>query len=271
MIIQQPNGLILNRHDKLQERHWRADETYKFIFSLIGKSFYKTKGKDLTLRQNHFVIMNPLHEHKQFHVDKEKFLVELSADLMKSTLDELGFHLSFDVAFALLPSRHPQLSRWVQLTREYLSNAESEEANLFVDHALAQLSLLMIKYGNGSHTRNWPDNPLERKTEPIHKVIDALKEDFCHPWTLDEMAQIAGLSKYQLSHQFTETLGISPYGWLQTYRLFRSQSLLQTSGKSILNIAMDCGFSSVGIYHHLFKRLYGKTPAAFRKQYDQEE
>ncbi|MFC4617897.1 helix-turn-helix domain-containing protein [Camelliibacillus cellulosilyticus] len=268
MLIEHINGLILNRYDKLQERNWRTDETYKFIFSPVGKSCYETKRENLTLRQNHFVIINPLYEHRQLHVDQEKFLVELSTDLMKKTFYELGFRHSFDVSFIFLPFRHPQLTRWVQMTRDYLSIADSEEAGLFVDYGLTQLCLLLIKYGIGSHTSHWPDNPLERTSEPIHKVVDALKEDFRHPWTLDEMAQIAGLSKYQLAHQFTETLGLSPFGWLQTYRLLISQSLLRNRKDSILTIALACGFSSVGLYHHLFKKLYGTTPAAFRRNFD---
>ncbi|GIP63123.1 hypothetical protein J32TS6_16780 [Virgibacillus pantothenticus] len=72
------------------------------------------------------------------------------------------------------------------------------------------------------------------------------------------------MNKYQFAHFFKDIIGISPYSWLQIYRIIRSQEMLTKTTKTILKIAMDCGFSSVTVYNQLFKRLYGITPSTFR-------
>nr|WP_245347912.1 helix-turn-helix transcriptional regulator [Oceanobacillus polygoni] len=79
------------------------------------------------------------------------------------------------------------------------------------------------------------------------------------------MAKVSRLSKFQFAHYFKDITGISPYSWLQTYRVVRSQEMLKKTNKTVLKIAMDCGFSSVTVYNQLFKRLYGITPGTFRE------
>lgn len=96
-------------------------------------------------------------------------------------------------------------------------------------------------------------------------TILALKEDYHHAWTLDEMAKVSSLSKFQFAHYFKEMIGISPYSWLQKYRVIRSQEMLKSTKQSILKIAIECGLFSVSIYNQLFKRLYAITPGGFRK------
>ena len=69
----------------------------------------------------------------------------------------------------------------------------------------------------------------------------------------------------QLAHLFKEEMGLSPYSWLQMYRLFRSQYPLLYTQRPILSIALHHGFKSVASYNHLFKKVYRKTPSEFRR------
>ncbi|WP_431799870.1 helix-turn-helix transcriptional regulator [Halobacillus andaensis] len=138
----------------------------------------------------------------------------------------------------------------------------SSAAHQFFDHSLTQLAILMMQYGPGSNLRMFPSTS---KEGPVKAVIEALKESFTCQWSLDQMAQVAKVNKYQLSHFFKEETGLSPYLWLQLYRLFHSQKFLAYTNKTIVSIALDHGFSSVAAYNHLFKKVYRKTPTEFRK------
>jgi AraC-like DNA-binding protein len=161
--------------------------------------------------------------------------------------------------------KHPQLTRWAVFTLETLRMADGEEEGFFLDHALAQLALLLLKVGAGSHSDDLPVTHLHQSV--LYRAIEAMKQDYTRSWTLAEMAEEAGLNRYQFAHQFKETIGISPYSWLQMYRLVRSQELLKRTDRSVLEIALSCGFSSVTVFHQLFKRMYGCSPGAFRKRY----
>ncbi|MRG86080.1 helix-turn-helix domain-containing protein [Salinibacillus xinjiangensis] len=166
--------------------------------------------------------------------------------------------------FSLLTLKHNLVSRWTSFIRDFLtSNQDIQPGSnqLFLENSLAQISILILQHGAGSH-----QNHLSTVGggDIINDVLQALKQSYQHEWTLDDMAKIARMGKYQFAHLFKEEVGRSPYSWLQLYRLFRSQEPLLKTNYSILSIALEHGFSSVSSYNQLFKKVYGKTPTHFR-------
>ncbi|WP_153462789.1 MULTISPECIES: AraC family transcriptional regulator [Sediminibacillus] len=263
MIYQDENGLLLLRSDKLGERDWRSDHTYKLIFGSKGGGTYQTHCRDLTIGQREFVIFNPLQEHRQLHMSEEKFLIELDQDLLKNAAVGLGVTCR-EMEFAAVSYYHPQIDRWACFVREFIGwNSEKpDEVNqLLVENSFTQLAILMVQYGLGKHQETMPEVVQD---EVLKQVIDAIKQSYEQDWTLDGMAEVARLNKYQFAHLFKERTGISPYSWLQLYRLIRSQPDLFHTDRTILEIAMAHGFKNVSAYIRLLKKVYGTTPSDFR-------
>ncbi|MGA9289157.1 MAG: AraC family transcriptional regulator [Anaerobacillus sp.] len=263
MILDNENGLLLMRNDQLGERYWRSDECYKLIFSPFGKGYYQTSHGDISIDKSEFVIFNPNEDHKQLLATKEKFVVEIQPSLLQDAAERMGHNGSPE--FSLLSYKHPQIRQWMTFVRDFLLLNEGTGSvihQLFLDNSLTQLSILMLQYGAGSHQIEFPS--ITSKVT-INDVTNALKESYRDDWTLDEMAQVARLNKYQFSHLFKEELGLSPYSWLQLYRLLRSQHALLHTNDSILSIALNHGFKSVSSYNQLFKKMYRKTPTEFRR------
>jgi AraC-like DNA-binding protein len=271
LLISRPNGLVLCRTDTKLERNWRYDHCYKFIYSTTGKSDYQTKTQDFSIHEQQCIILNPYDEHKQLGFEKEKFLVEIDPLFLGQIVDSIYPNHRSAIQFAFQVQRHPQFSQWVTFTKDYLllnqkENGVESSSELFLDHCLVQLALLLVKYGIGSHTYDVSVSYFKNTSFLLFIVIEAMKEDYQYQWTLEEMAKVVDLGKYQFAHLFKEMVGLSPYSWLQLYRIIRSQELLKQTKKSILEIALECGFSSVSIYNQLFKRLYGITPSVFRNK-----
>lgn len=266
MILDHQNGIFLMRNDHLGERSWRNDDCYKLIFSPFGKGTFQTNRQDLSIDSGGFLIVNPHVEHKQLHITQEKFLVELNQSFLKEIATELNMSIT-DPEFALLSFKHPQISKWVGFMREFLQfneDASSGMKQLFIENSLAQLAILMFRYAPGSQL---DELPTVQATHELQMVIHALKDSYGEDWTLDEMATESGLNKYQFAHSFKETTGLSPYAWLQMYRIMKSHHLLTQTNLTILEIALQVGFKNVGAYNNLFKRIYRKTPTAFRSFY----
>ncbi|WP_112181138.1 helix-turn-helix domain-containing protein [Paraliobacillus zengyii] len=263
MILNNNNGLLLMRHDHLHERDWRNDDCYKLIFSPYGQAEYQLSQGDISIGQNEFFIFNPNIDHKQLKATKEKFLVEIQPSLLQETAQQLGFNM-VEPEFSLLSYRHAQIHQWTLFIRDFLiinkdSNPMSNQ--LFLENSLAQVSILMLQYGSGSHQNQFPKIISQQN---INDVLDALKDSYQEDWTLDQMSVVAKMSKYQFAHFFKEEIGISPYSWLQLYRLFKSQQALISTNQTILTIALANGFSNVSSYNQLFKKVYNKTPTEFR-------
>ncbi|WP_164669846.1 helix-turn-helix domain-containing protein [Virgibacillus doumboii] len=255
MILDHENGLFLMRNDHLGERNWRSDGCYKIIFSPYGKGIYQTRRRDVSIDSGNFLIFNPNEEHKQLQVAEEKFLVEMEQPLLIDVAEQLGLNVS-EPEFALLPFKNPHILNWITFIREYINVSSNA---LFIENSLTQLAILMLQNGPGSHL-----NQLPEVTGELDNVINALQESYDEEWSLEEMATVAGLNKFQFAHTFKSKTGLSPYSWLQLYRLIRSQHFLTYTEETVLSIALKVGFKNIASYNSLFKKIYGKTPTEFR-------
>lgn len=82
---------------------------------------------------------------------------------------------------------------------------------------------------------------------------------------LDDLAAIAGLSAYHFHRMFQLSRGIAPHAWLVGKRVARARALLATD-MALVQIAVDCGFSSQSHMTRVFHKHTGRTPAEYRRQ-----
>ncbi len=78
------------------------------------------------------------------------------------------------------------------------------------------------------------------------------------------MARCAGLSRAHFSSEFKRAFGESPHEYLLTRRLERAAALLRTTDYSVADICMEVGLSSVGSFTTSFRRMFGRSPTAYR-------
>lgn len=250
-MMQASNCFLLSTDQKKSESLWRNDPCYKFLFSLKGSMNYQSRRNDFWLMENEFMVFNPHDEHRQLAVDDHKFLIELDvAFLNEATVAISG--IQGNLFFAQTTQKNPLVEQLVHFVQQYMlleGEAGSVSSKVFLEHSFAQRSLLLARSAIGTHSS------------------DLITDPYQHAWTLEEMAALLGVSKFQFAHLFKEKIGASPYSWLQLYRLVRSQELLLHTKRTITDIAHSCGFSSVGVYNQLFKRLYGFPPSFFRQRH----
>ncbi len=83
--------------------------------------------------------------------------------------------------------------------------------------------------------------------------------------SLDDLADIAGLSKYHFLRQFDRVVGMTPGAYLRTLRLCHAARMLRTSTKPILQIAQSVGFADHPSFSRAFARHMGMTPSEYRR------
>lgn len=82
--------------------------------------------------------------------------------------------------------------------------------------------------------------------------------------TLDQIADIAGFSKYHFSRIFRQYSDSSFYQYLNKKRIIHAASLLIEPNLSITEVAILCGFSSISSFIRMFKIIKGCTPSEFK-------
>jgi AraC-like DNA-binding protein len=100
----------------------------------------------------------------------------------------------------------------------------------------------------------------------VGRALSALHERPAHPWTVEQLAKEAGLSRSALGERFTALVGMPPMQYLTRWRTSLAASRLRQSDASILRVATDVGYESEAAFNRAFKKEFGLPPAAWRKQ-----
>jgi AraC-like DNA-binding protein len=99
----------------------------------------------------------------------------------------------------------------------------------------------------------------------VGRSLAALHRRPAHPWTLDELASDAGISRSALTERFARYLGQSPMAYLTDWLLELGAEALRTTSRSVLQVAADVGYESEAAFNRAFKRRFGKPPAQYRR------
>lgn len=99
------------------------------------------------------------------------------------------------------------------------------------------------------------------------RARDFADRHYAEPVTVADMAREAGLSRAHFIGRFRGAFGESPHQYLLTRRLERAASLLRLTDWSVARICMAVGLTSVGSFTTSFRRMYGRTPTAYRAAY----
>ncbi|MFR7590967.1 MAG: AraC family transcriptional regulator [Longibaculum sp.] len=83
--------------------------------------------------------------------------------------------------------------------------------------------------------------------------------------SLQELSDKFDYTTQYISLMFKKNLNTNYYTYLTKLRLDRARFLLTTSQKKIIDIALECGFSSEHSFINHFKKKYGLTPSSYRK------
>jgi AraC family transcriptional regulator len=96
------------------------------------------------------------------------------------------------------------------------------------------------------------------------QVLDYIHEHLDQDIKLMDLAQLLDISQFHFSHLFKQAIGVSPYQYLIQQRIERAKRLLRQTERSIMDIALDCGFNSHSHLSKQFRQSTGMTPRAYR-------
>ncbi len=97
------------------------------------------------------------------------------------------------------------------------------------------------------------------------RARDAMDRTYAEPLDVAALARIAGASEAHFIRTFRATFGETPHRYLQRRRVERAMSLLRESDRSVTDICLDVGLSSLGTFSRTFREIVGQSPLAYRR------
>ena len=109
---------------------------------------------------------------------------------------------------------------------------------------------------------------MSRETEDLNRRLlrarDAMDRAYAEPLDVAAVAAVAHVSPAHFSRSFRVVFGETPHRYLQRRRVERSMFLLRETDRSITDVCLDVGFSSLGTFSRTFTAIVGETPSAYR-------
>jgi len=98
----------------------------------------------------------------------------------------------------------------------------------------------------------------------VAQALVAIHEEPGENWTLERLAEIAGMSRTQFAVTFKSLIGITPMTYLSNWRLDIARDEL-AAGRQVKAVANMCGFSSPASFSRAFAKRYGAPPRRARQ------
>jgi AraC-like DNA-binding protein len=99
-------------------------------------------------------------------------------------------------------------------------------------------------------------------------AISAMHDAPAHRWTLQELAERAGMSRSIFALRFKETVGTSAMEYLTRWRMLLAGDRLVSTGDPISVIAPSLGYESESAFSTAFKRVMGCSPRQYARDRD---
>lgn len=176
--------------------------------------------------------------------------------------------LYFDPAF-LAAETSDEIAYEVELTRPSITDPILNvlfqrlfEAVTVVAHPLAaEESLVRVMMRMLRATSQ--SRPQSKEPAPaITKAQAMIDDDPASPLTLADLAKVAGTSRYQLLRGFVRHIGATPHAYIIQSRVRLARKLL-LEGNSLVEAALELGFTDQSHMTRAFVRQFGITPGRF--------
>jgi len=143
---------------------------------------------------------------------------------------------------------------------------EGQPGGVLIAQHLAHMMLvqaLRMHLSDGvKHDTGWF---LALSDKQIGLAITAMHAAPAFRWTLQELAEHAGMSRTTFAVKFREAAGETPMEYLVRWRMLLAADGLENTSDSLATIAISLGYESESAFSTAFKRVMGCSPRQFRR------
>tara|TARA_B100001778_G_scaffold232592_1_gene193681 strand:- start:624 stop:1475 length:852 start_codon:yes stop_codon:yes gene_type:complete len=234
--------------------------TWEFYYQLSGRSTWQLGSSEIQLEPNQLLAVEPDLEHELMAQNLDKhhyFFVGVDLVAILSALPELKTVWAERRSFSLTGS--VQLQSLAQSIME-----QALRTGPFRSLQLRTLLHALITTITDLGRSGGKDAELPLLSPGIQRAKNLIELSVSEPLSLKALAEAAGFSPPYFSTLFKQEVGLSPHHYAMGKRIAHGRYLLRSTDMPIVEIALECGFSSSQHMASTFRKHLGRSPSAIR-------
>ncbi|SEH76740.1 AraC-type DNA-binding protein [Ruminococcus flavefaciens] len=250
--------------------HWH--NAVEFIMPLKNEYTVRVNGIDYKIPENDVLIVPPGELHGMpaipgrriiFQCDNS-ILGEISAlePVMRSLNSPVLINMDMDKELHVLAKK-----TMLDILSLYTSNSELADVKIYVKVIELFMALREYQLEQQKLVMDCDDDKIDEYSEKFGTVLKYIDNNYMYDITLDQLADVAGYSKYHFSRIFKQYNSMSYLQYINARRTKAAELLLLDPGIPITDVAMRSGFKSLTTFNRIFKEIKHCTPTDFKKLY----
>lgn len=235
----------------------------ELIYIVSGEGTYIVDTCQYFVKEGDLVLINKDVSHVQIS-NPENPLTLWNLSIHLSASDELGENMILpDDWEPVLPCKDIKAAVeecCQEIFREMTNRSDNYEAMCIW---WAERYLLLVKRLLNAEGKRI----LKRKNSLVEEIKQYIDKHYMEDITLNCLAVEFHASKYYIAHQMKNEYGTSPINYLIDKRLGEAQNLLNTTSKSITEVAALVGYENSNYFNKIFNKKVGMNPSEFRALY----
>lgn len=251
--------------------HWHS---FMEIVAPLSNDMSITLGNETyALTENQFALVPPRSLHSLTKNSTVPCLVLQFSNMLLPQLHDFIIHRQLlccqpviDVTDAVPFSDNP-LETLIKIKGLFYSDISFKEMRMYEEllHFFIVIGEHNYQIKNSLSAQKTPQQKAyDRKFDAVTEYI---KEHYTEQISLEDLAAFAGFSKYHFSRIFKEYYQMSLPEYITSLRVSRATELLENPDLSIMDVALQSGFSSLPSFNRTFKQINNCTPSQFRKMF----
>jgi AraC family transcriptional regulator len=155
------------------------------------------------------------------------------------------------------------LNSLLGLLREELMRGQA--SRLFVE-ALAQAISIHLARSYGVADEESHSSSPSLPGYKLRQITDWMSEHAAEEFSLERLAEQAGLSRFHFQRLFKSATGVSPSRYHINLRMNEARRLLRETKMSVVDVALEVGYTNPSHFAQLFRRETGLSPSDYRRQ-----
>ncbi|NLT08480.1 MAG: helix-turn-helix transcriptional regulator [Ruminococcus sp.] len=153
----------------------------------------------------------------------------------------------------------------------YNSTSELSDVKIYVKLIEIFTALREYQLKQNQIAMDVDDDKIDEYSEKFGTVLKYIDNNYMYDISLDQLADVAGYSKYHFSRIFKQYNSMSYLQYINARRTKAAELLLMEPDIPITEVAMRSGFKSLTTFNRIFKEIKHCTPTDFKKLYSVAE